>query len=232
MVTLLDITLATPAENLALDEALLDHAEENDSQEILRFWESPNYFLVLGIANKPEKEAFIPKCLEDNVPIYRRCSGGGSVVQGPGCLNYALILNIKKRPELKDITSTTCYILNQIKGGLSTELPDITIKGQSDLTWHNKKFSGNAQRRKRNFLLFHGTLLYNFDLTKIPTYLNTPPKEPDYRQKRAHLDFVTNIPIPSKKLKSSLANHWQAIPNMSPNIPSLNSLIQKKYQPC
>ena len=34
----LDLTLPSPAENLACDEALLDWCEENGGEEILRFW--------------------------------------------------------------------------------------------------------------------------------------------------------------------------------------------------
>ena len=39
---LLDLTLETPAENLALDEALLEEAEQSTKPtEVLRLWESP-----------------------------------------------------------------------------------------------------------------------------------------------------------------------------------------------
>jgi hypothetical protein len=36
---LLDLTLATPADNLACDEALLNWSETGEGGEILRFWE-------------------------------------------------------------------------------------------------------------------------------------------------------------------------------------------------
>ncbi|MEI9961799.1 MAG: hypothetical protein WDM76_11890 [Limisphaerales bacterium] len=90
----LDLTLPSPAENLACDEALLDWCEENPNEEILRFWESPENFIVVGYANKIATEVNIPACKSKKIPIFRRCSGGGTVVQGPGCLNYALILRI------------------------------------------------------------------------------------------------------------------------------------------
>ena len=50
---LLDLTLPTPAENLALEEALLDHAESApQSAEVLRFWESPQTIVILGRGSK------------------------------------------------------------------------------------------------------------------------------------------------------------------------------------
>ena len=48
----LDLTLPSPTENLACDEALLDWCEENGGKEVLRFWESPETFVVVGYANK------------------------------------------------------------------------------------------------------------------------------------------------------------------------------------
>ncbi len=90
----LDLTLPSPAENLACDEALLDWREENGGEEILRFWESPETFVVVGYANKIATEVNVENCRAKQIPIFRRCSGGGTVLQGAGCLNYALILRI------------------------------------------------------------------------------------------------------------------------------------------
>src|ERR1039458_3609667 len=92
----LDLTIPSPAENLACDEALLDWCESGTGAECLRFWESPEPFVVVGYANKVETEVNVAACEARKIPILRRCSGGGTVAQGPGCLNYALILPITK----------------------------------------------------------------------------------------------------------------------------------------
>src|SRR5262245_61180745 len=84
---LLDLTLPTPAENLACDEALLDAAEAGESDEVLRFWEPKQLFVVVGYANKVVTEVNVSACESCGVPILRRCSGGGTVLQGLGCLN-------------------------------------------------------------------------------------------------------------------------------------------------
>lgn len=228
MITLHDVTLPTPAENLAFDEALLNHAEENIGEESLRFWESPTDFIVLGVGNKIEQEINSEACIRQSIPVLKRCSGGGSVVQGPGCLNYSLILSIQKRPQLADITKTTQYILAQLKEALSKHVDGIDIKGQSDLTLYNKKFSGNAQRRKRHYVLFHGTFLIDFDIAKISRYLAPPPKQPEYRQNRPHSDFVTNLPITKHIIKNALIEQWDA--KQAPSkLPNLNTLLKSKY---
>ncbi len=43
---LCDLTLATPEENLACDEVLLDLCEAGGSDELLRLWALPQYFVV------------------------------------------------------------------------------------------------------------------------------------------------------------------------------------------
>ena len=45
---LLDLTLDSPAENLALDEALLEQAEADGPQEVLRLWEPESPLVVMG----------------------------------------------------------------------------------------------------------------------------------------------------------------------------------------
>ena len=55
------------------------------------------------------------------------------------------------------------------------------------------KFSGNAQRRRRHALVFHGTILYGFDLSLIDALLKFPSAQPEYRASRSHSEFVRNI---------------------------------------
>src|SRR5450432_1212164 len=93
----LDLTLPSPAENLAVDEALLDVCEAGNGEETLLFWEPCETFVGVGYANKIATEVNVAACEAKKIPIFRRCSGGGTVVQGAGCLYYALILQITEK---------------------------------------------------------------------------------------------------------------------------------------
>ncbi|HRX57114.1 MAG TPA: hypothetical protein P5016_21580, partial [Verrucomicrobiales bacterium] len=84
----LELSLPTPEENLALDEWLLQQTEDS-GVETLRLWESSHPFVVLGRSNSLAGEVDTEACRQRNIPILRRVSGGGTVVQGPGCLSYA-----------------------------------------------------------------------------------------------------------------------------------------------
>jgi lipoate-protein ligase A len=58
--------------------------------------------------------------------------------------------------------------------------------------------------------LYHGTLLYAFALEHIGRLLNTPPRQPDYRAGRGHLDFVTNLPAAPDTLRRLLIQAFAA----------------------
>src|SRR6516162_4348715 len=86
----------------------------------------------------------------------------------------------------------------------------ISVRGHTDLCLGHLKFAGNSQRRRKNFLLFHGTLLLNCDLSLISELLLMPSLQPDYRASRTHADFVTNLNLPAETVKATLAQAWSA----------------------
>lgn len=227
----IDLTLPTPQLNLACDEVLLDFCEQGDAPEILRFWESSEPFVVIGYANKVSTEVNLPACRAQNIPVLRRCSGGGTVLQGPGCLNYALILNIREAGPLQSIATTSRFILERHREALAALTGKrIAIQGSSDLTIGSRKSSGNAQRRKRHCLLFHGTFLLQFDIRLVEKCLTMPTKRPDYRQTRSHADFLMNLNVPASAVKSALQQAWNAIEPLE-KVPSekIATLAQQKY---
>ena len=216
---LLDLTLPSPAENLACDEALLEACEENGGEEILRFWEARETFVVVGYANKVATEVNVAACAAKKIPIFRRCSGGGTVLQGPGCLNYALILRITDDGPCRTITSANQFIMERNRAAIEALFPkseignrksEIVVRGHTDLALNGRKFSGNSQRRKKNFLLFHGTFLLNFDLALVGEFLRMPSLQPDYRASRSHDDFLVNLNLPADQVKAALQKAWNA----------------------
>jgi lipoate-protein ligase A len=208
----LDLTLATAAENLALDEALLleveQGAEAGRDGEVLRLWEWPRPAVVLGSACRLAEDVDEAVCLADGVPILRRSSGGGTVLLGAGCLAYSLVLRLDRDPALAEIRSSYRFILDRVVRALSVGGESAGI---SDLALAGRKFSGNAQQRKRHHLLHHGTILYAFDLARVQHYLRSPPRSPEYRTGRDHADFLCNVPLPRPEIERRLRDGWQAV---------------------
>jgi lipoate---protein ligase len=226
----LDVTFPDPVANLACDEALLDRAEDT-GEALLRFWEPTAPFVVLGYANEAAVEANLPACEELGIPVLRRCSGGGTVVQLPGCLNYSLILPFSHAAALESVTGTNRFVMERHRDAVAGLVQGkVTWDGSTDLALDGRKFSGNAQRRKRRTLLFHGSFLLQADLELISRVLPPPSKQPDYRASRSHGDFLVNLRIPPEALRQRLAGVWNAdAPGEAPSAAALEELIGQKY---
>ena len=227
----LDLTLDQAAANLACDEALLEMIDRDPAQEdCLRLWEAQSHFVVLGHSNAWRLEVDGAACREHGVPILRRVSGGGTVLQGPGCLNYSLILK-QSGQTLGNITNTFAFVLDRHRsmierlcGGKSR------ADGVSDLTYNGLKFSGNAQYRKARAVLVHGTFLLSFDLALIQRCLRVPAKQPAYRAGRPHREFVTNLPVDRGAVRQALRAAWAAC-SLQQYVPwaRIEQLVHERY---
>jgi lipoate-protein ligase A len=226
----LEVTLPTPPENLAVDEALLLEADAGRASETLRLWQWPEPAVVLGAGCRMREDVNEPVCRADGVPILRRASGGGTVLLGAGCLCYSLVLAYDRAPELQSIPSSYAYILRRIGGVLAGMVPGIEPAGTSDLALGGRKFSGNSQQRKRRYLLHHGTLLYRFDSAAVERYLRLPMRQPDYRRERDHTAFLMNLPLAPDRLRAALREAWDAYEERSDwPANAVRRLVAEKY---
>lgn len=204
-----DAVFATPEENVACDEALLDWSEETGGAA-LRFWEARHPFVVLGYSNGAEIEADTAACRKERIPIVRRCSGGGTVLQAPGCLSYALVFPIEGVGH-SSVTRTNVSVMERNRGAMAKMLGEaVTVEGHTDLALGGLKFSGNSQRRKRKSILFHGTFLVDLDFTLVSKALKIPSLEPSYRAGRPHEKFLMNLPASAARIREALAAEWNA----------------------
>jgi lipoate-protein ligase A len=226
----LDLTLPTLADNLALDEALLLEAEAGSAAEVLHLWEWPAPAVVLGSGCRLVEDVATAICEADGVPILRRASGGGTVLLGAGCLCFSLVLVYERAQALREIRPSYLFILKRIRAALADLLPGIECAGTSDLAAGGRKFSGNAQQRKRRHLLHHGTLLYGFDLSLVGRYVRLPPRQPEYRGRRDHADFLRNLPTDAGELKRRLCGAWEAETELRTWPKELvRQLVEEKY---
>jgi len=242
---ILNIPFTTPADSLAADEALLDWCESGQGSETLSFWEPQAPFVVLGYANQVAAEVNVAACAARGVPIFRRCTGGGTVVQMPGGLNYSLILRITEAGPTRSISSANQFIMGKNCAAIQTVLATkggfpltVSVRGHTDLALapgearpdQFRKIAGNSQRRRKQFLLFHGAFLLNCDLSLIDDLLLMPALQPDYRARRPHGEFVTNLYLPAAAVKSALAREWCAeTPLAAPPLAAMEKLAREKY---
>jgi len=227
----IELTFTDPARNLACDQALLEACEQTEVDDILRIWEPQSYFVVLGYSNKFAAEVNSKGCAERGIPVLRRFSGGGAVLQGPGCLNYALIIRNERSGIYGDVSDSYKRVLQRhqrLCAGLISEA--VTIEGICDLAAEGRKISGNAQHRKQHYSLVHGSFLLNLDLGLIETCLPMPSCQPGYRQSRTHQSFVRNISVDSGSVREGLKREWKVDSDLE-EIPykRIDELVCKRY---
>lgn len=205
----LDLTLEDVHLNLAVDEALLDEAE-NGGQEVLRLWRFSRPVVVIGRGSKAHGEVDLDFCRQQSIPVLRRCSGGASILAGPGCWMYSVVLSLEQRPLLRNVDSAHQFVMTRLARAVAEQQSAVELCGICDLTIDRKKFSGNSLRIAKNHLLYHGTVLQQVDLELLSKCLRTPPRQPDYRSGRPHDQFVTAIQLDADRLSDSLAEQYGA----------------------
>ena len=212
----LDLTLPSSAENLALDEALLEEAEAaGRPTETLRFWEPAQPVVVVGRSSRIAEEVHRDVCHRQGIPVLRRISGGAAIVTGPGCLMYAAVLSCSLEPLLRSVDRAHQFVLSTMAGALEELESSVWRRGISDLALGELKFSGNSVRRKRDHLLYHGTLLYDFSLELIERCLAFPPRQPTYRDDRSHGKFVANLSLKPETIRRALISTWGATESLT-----------------
>jgi lipoate---protein ligase len=159
---------------------------------IWKIWEPKGTAVIIGYSQKAENEVDLSACKMDSVPIIRRRGGGGAVVLMPGivCMTIAFKSNLSDSPYFffKKINELLIDILSTKIG-----MKDLAYKGISDISIGNKKILGCSIFKSRNVYFYQGSLLINPQLHKINRYLLHPSKEPDYRNKRSHSNFLTSL---------------------------------------
>jgi len=187
------------AEQLALDEALLEEAHAGLlSAPVVRTWMADEPTVVVGSSSRIDQEVDRAACRAAGVGIVRRPSGGLTVVLGPGCVMWSVVAPLPAGPA-PAIERLHAGLLGPLAEALSAAGRPVVRRGLSDLavagSGGERKVSGNALRVRRGCVLYHGTLLDRFDLDLIARLLRHPPREPDYRAGRAHGSFLANLEL-------------------------------------
>lgn len=157
-----------PAWNLALEEYLF-HLAARTGRSFVRLWRNAPSIIVGRFQNTAEEidEAAV---LREGVTVVRRLTGGGAVYHDLANLNYTLVATHDNLAEF-DFRALAEPILRTLRGlGVAAEL-----SGRNDLTVDGRKFSGTAQHAGQASVLYHGTLLYDTDLTRLERLLRPAP---------------------------------------------------------
>ena len=127
--------------------------------EVLLLWRN-RPAVVVGCYQNICREVHVRALLEQNVPVVRRMSGGGTVYHDLGNLNYTLITGQSGALDYDRCLAPVLRALNAL--GVPAQ------KSRTcDMTVDGKKISGSAQKIANGRVLHHGTLQFDADLTRL-----------------------------------------------------------------
>ncbi len=150
--------------NMAVDEFLL----YNYKEPILRIYGWSKPCISIGYFQNID-EVDYKKCNDMNVDVVRRITGGGAVFHDME-LTYSFVTKNFPQGIMKSYEEISELIIQALKKlGLDAKFSPL-----NDVTVDGKKVCGNAQTRKNNTLLQHGTILLEVDVEKMFSLLNVP----------------------------------------------------------
>jgi lipoate-protein ligase A len=170
---------------------LPDAAIFGGSGDSMLVWQPAETVIVLGQSNTPERSLITGHVEADGISVTKRPTGGEAVVLTP---EMAVITVARGFPELtgskRFFSEVNAMILNALHDlGVS----DYGTRGISDITIGQRKILGSSMHRTEKRLVYHAVLNIAGDTAIFERYLRHPVREPDYRQRRSHSEFVTSL---------------------------------------
>ena len=184
--------------NMALDEAILTAVIEKKSPNTLRFFKWNPSTASIGRNQSLIDEVDVNFCEEQGFNVVRRITGGGAVFHDSyGEITYSIVCPIKFLEKLHAVKVLEQFeILTQ---GISAGLTIFGLETEKGIIHcpaiflDGKKFSGNAQLRKKRYILQHGTILLEVDPELMYSVLKIPPNVNKTRMVRSVRTKVIGI---------------------------------------
>ena len=150
-------TQTDPAYNLALEELLASESRE----ETLMLWRNDNAIIV-GRNQNTAAEIDADFVRENHIQVVRRMTGGGAVYHDLGNINYTIIAPGRQLEHEAFSRNATVIVKVLNSYGL-----DAGFQGRNDILLDGRKISGSAKCVLNDRTLFHGTLLFDADLSVL-----------------------------------------------------------------
>ncbi len=172
-----------PFHNIATEEYLLKNFKED-----IFFLYINSKSIIVGKHQNTLAEINYSFVNENNIPVIRRLSGGGTVFHDPGNINFCFITSGNKG-ELVNFKKHTTPIVNF----LNSLNVNAAHGGRNDILIEGCKISGNACHVYKSRVMHHGTLLFNSKLKSLTNALKNDPLKFTDKAVKSVRSKVTNI---------------------------------------
>jgi lipoate-protein ligase A len=190
---LLDTCKLPAANNITLEQVILTARSKGLIPNTLHFLQFSPHCALVGYHQAVELEVEEEYCREHGIEINRRISGGGSIYMDEGQLGWE-IFALKDTPGIperrEDLYRLMC---ESVVTGLAKLAIDARYRPLNDIEVGGRKISGTGGTELYNALLYHGTLLTDFDVDTMIACLKLPTKKLEDTQIRSFKERVTCV---------------------------------------
>ena len=184
--------ITDPWFNIAAEEYLFRNFEEDIFMVYIN-----TRSVIIGKHQNPLEEVNARCLRENNIPLIRRISGGGTVYHDEGNLNYTYIRNTEDGKQV-NFAAYTAPIISFLK----EQGVDAYAGEKNEIRTGEYKISGNAEHVFKNRVLHHGTLLYSADLELMSQCLERPRAVIKSRAVQSNRSGVCNLGDYMKNINS------------------------------
>ena len=238
--------------NMAIDEAVLQARTENLVPNTLRFFRWNPSTATIGRNQSLSTEIDMAAAKGLNIDVVRRISGGGavyhdynneitySIITSEKDLKKSFNLLNKQNGDTEEKFFDVDGSYNVIIQGLMSGLGNIGLKVEQGLIHcpvmlvDDLKISGNAQARRKGFILQHGTILLHVDAELMYTVLRAPEGATKSKMVRSVRSKVTGLydnadvkPIPDVEFQKIMVESFERKLNINCELGTLTDYEKK-----
>lgn len=184
------IYVKNDSENPFFNHALEEFILKNIDEEVFILWKNRPSILI-GRNQDTLTEINEEYVKEKNIDVVRRLSGGGTVFNDLGNINFTFIT--KKNQKENSLSAGFEKFALPVIRALESLGAKAVFTGRNDIVIQDKKISGNAQYYYKDKILHHGTLLFSGNLENLAKALKTKPVKFQDKAVKSVRSRVTNI---------------------------------------
>jgi len=170
-------------------------------EEFFMLWRNDNAVIV-GQHQVIESEVDVEYAQQHKVKVVRRITGGGAVYHDLGNVNYTYIG--KKAGEFGNFFAFAQPVIEFLHSlGVNAQ-----YLGKNDIGIGDRKISGSAQAVREEYILHHGTLLFDVNVSVLERVLTPAPEKLASKGIKSVRSRVCNI---SESIEMSREEFWHRI---------------------
>jgi len=172
---LIDTGLRPPAENIAINRAMLEVHQQGHIPHTLRFLRFLPSALV-GFHQSVEQELRVDYCAAHGIAIQRRITGGGAIYFDETQIGWELYLDRKTLGSV-DVQEISRRLCEMAAAGIRRLGVEAYFRPRNDIEVHGRKISGTGGAFEGDSIMYQGTLLIDFDIEKMLRVLRIPAEK-------------------------------------------------------